>query len=84
MTTGTIVASRFYIGHKIGSGSFGDIHIAVDLQTRLEVAMKFEKTDSPCPMLLNEASLVKSLGGGKGLPEILWHGVEGEYNAMAM
>ena len=81
---GKIVASRFYIAHKIGSGSFGDIHIAIDLQTRDEIAVKFEKTDSLHPMLLNEASLTKSIYGGKGIPKILYANVEGEYNVMAM
>ena len=46
--------------------------------------MKFEKTDSLHPMLLNEASLTKSIYGGKGLPKIIYQGTEGDYNVMAM
>jgi len=35
------VAGRFKMGKKIGSGSFGEIFLAVDLQTNKEVAIKF-------------------------------------------
>ena len=35
------VAGRFKMGKKIGSGSFGEIFLAVDLNTGKEVAIKF-------------------------------------------
>ena len=35
------VAGRFRMGKKIGSGSFGEIFLAVDLHTGKEVAVKF-------------------------------------------
>lgn len=36
------VANRFKMGKKIGSGSFGEIYLGLDLQTNREVAVKFE------------------------------------------
>jgi serine/threonine protein kinase len=33
---------------------------------------------------LYESKLIKILQGGPGLPNVLWYGVEGAYNAMAM
>jgi serine/threonine protein kinase len=35
------VAGRFKMGKKIGSGSFGEIFLAIDLHTNKEVAIKF-------------------------------------------
>jgi hypothetical protein len=36
------IANRFKMGKKIGSGSFGEIFIGIDIQTGKEVAVKFE------------------------------------------
>ena len=36
------IANRFKMGKKIGSGSFGEIYIGLDIQTGKEVAVKFE------------------------------------------
>lgn len=37
------VAGRFKMGKKIGSGSFGEIFLAVDLQSGKDCAIKFVK-----------------------------------------
>ncbi|CAG9334138.1 unnamed protein product [Blepharisma stoltei] len=78
------VGGRYRIGKKIGSGSFGEIFIGVDIQTNEEVAIKLEKIDSRHPQLIYESKLIRLLQGGPGLPGILWYGVEGNYNAMVM
>jgi len=35
------VSNKYKILHKIGSGSFGDVHLGVDMETNKEVALKF-------------------------------------------
>ena len=36
------VHNRFIMGHKIGSGSFGEIYHGIDAETGKEVAVKME------------------------------------------
>lgn len=34
------VAGKWKVGRKLGNGSFGDVHLAVDITTGEEVAVK--------------------------------------------
>ena len=38
------VGSKYRLGRKIGSGSFGDIYLGVNIQTEEEVAIKLVRT----------------------------------------
>ena len=40
------VAGRFKMDRMIGSGSFGEIYAAVDVQTGTDVACKFERANT--------------------------------------
>lgn len=75
---------RFRIGKKIGSGSFGDVHLGMDLQTGEEVGVKIESATSCTPQLLFESKIYKLLAGGVGIPNVHWYGSEGTYNVMVM
>lgn len=78
------ISGRFRLGKKIGSGSFGDIYLGVNVTTGEEVAIKLESVKTKHPQLLYEARLYKILSGGVGIPFVRWHGVEGDYNVMVM
>ena len=78
------IAGRYQIGKKIGSGSFGEIFLGVDIQTRQEVAVKAEKINTSHPQLVYESKLIKLLAGTPGLPLVFWQGTEGSYNVMVM
>lgn len=72
------------MGRKIGSGSFGEIYLGVNIQTNEEVAIKLESVNSKHQQLLYESKLIRLLQGGPGLPGVLWYGVEGSFNVLVM
>jgi casein kinase 1 len=78
------VGQRYRVGRKIGSGSFGDIHAAVDTVTNAQVAVKLEQVQSKHQQLIYEARLIRLLQGGPGLPVVHWYGTEGVYNILVM
>jgi len=46
-----IIADRFQLNNKINSGSFGEIHLALDLKTKQTVAVKMELLSCKHPQL---------------------------------
>ncbi|KAK7336883.1 hypothetical protein VNO77_17434 [Canavalia gladiata] len=79
-----VIAGKFKLGRKIGSGSFGELYIAVNVQTGEEVAVKLEPVKTKHPQLHYESKLYMLLQGGTGIPHLKWFGVEGDYNVMAI
>ncbi len=57
------VGKKFKLGHKIGSGSFGDIYHGTNMTTGEEVAIKLESVKSKHPQLLRETKIYRSLNG---------------------
>ncbi|CAG9318695.1 unnamed protein product [Blepharisma stoltei] len=78
------VGGRYRLGKKIGSGSFGEIFLGINIQTNEEVAIKLENVNTKHPQLMYESKLIKLLQGGPGLPGVLWYGIEGNFNVMVM
>ncbi|KAL5214505.1 hypothetical protein ABZP36_003657 [Zizania latifolia] len=79
-----VIGGKFKLGKKIGSGSFGELYLGVNLQTSEEVAVKLESVKSRHPQLHYESKLYMLLQGGTGIPHLKWFGVEGEYNVMVI
>lgn len=61
--TNMMINTRYRIQKRIGSGAFGEIFKAVDLQTGDEVAVKLEPTKTKFPQLYYEAKLYKIFDG---------------------
>merc|ERR1711966_272875 len=78
------VGKKYRLSKKIGGGSFGDIFHGAHIGTGEEVAIKLESVRSKHPQLLYESKVLRYLKGGLGLPEVLWYGVEGDYNVMVI
>uniref|UniRef100_A0A4W5KTH6 non-specific serine/threonine protein kinase n=1 Tax=Hucho hucho TaxID=62062 RepID=A0A4W5KTH6_9TELE len=78
------VGNKYRLGRKIGSGSFGDIYLGVNIATGEEVAIKLECVKTKHPQLHIESKFYKMMQGGVGIPSIKWCGAEGDYNVMVM
>lgn len=81
------VGNRFRVGQKIGAGSFGEIFRGTSIQTGEPVAIKMERVKTRYPQLAFEARFYRILNAGGcavGIPNILYYGVEGEFNVMVM
>lgn len=78
------VGGKYRLGRKIGSGSFGDIYLGVNIVTHEEVAIKLESVKTRHPQLAYEYKLYRILAGGVGIPGVRWFGKEGDYNVMIM
>ncbi len=55
------VGEKFVLGKKLGSGAFGEIYLATNVQTGEKVAAKLEHRKTKHPQLLYEARLIKLL-----------------------
>lgn len=84
MTELRVGGGKYQIERKLGSGSFGDIYLAVSLLDGEQVAVKLEQASAKHPQLYFESKLYKVLAGGSGIPLVKWYGTEGSYNIMVM
>eukprot|EP01105_Mastigella_eilhardi_P026644 TRINITY_DN779_c0_g2_i5.p1 TRINITY_DN779_c0_g2~~TRINITY_DN779_c0_g2_i5.p1 ORF type:complete len:441 (+),score=119.70 TRINITY_DN779_c0_g2_i5:59-1324(+) len=75
---------KYVLGKKIGSGAFGDIYQCVDIGTGQQYGVKLEPIKSKHPQLFYEYKVYKLLQGGLGIPQVVWFGVEGDFNVMVM
>lgn len=78
------VGGKYRLGRKIGSGSFGDIYLGTNINSRQEVAIKLECVQTNHPQLHIEAKFYKMMQSGVGIPSIKWCGTEGDYNVLVM
>ncbi|XP_036182841.1 casein kinase I-like [Myotis myotis] len=78
------VRGKYKLVRKIGSGSFGDIYLAINITNGEEVAVKLESLKARHPQLLYESKLYKILQGGVGIPHIRWYGQEKDHNVLVM
>ncbi|EEB17186.1 cAMP-dependent protein kinase catalytic subunit, putative [Pediculus humanus corporis] len=79
-----IVGGKYRLMRKIGSGSFGDIYLGINISNGEEVAVKMEFTRARHPQLQYESKLYKILNGGVGIPHTRWFGQEKNYNVLVM
>lgn len=78
------VGEHYRVGRRIGSGSFGEIHVGTHVKTGEEVAIKIENSSTKHPQLFLESKLLSQLSSGVGIPKVRYSGNEGGYNVMVM
>jgi serine/threonine protein kinase len=78
------VGTKYRLGKKVGSGSFGDIYLGTHVDNGTEVAIKLEPSSTRHPQLKYEFRLYNLLKNAIGIPDVKWFGVEGDYNVMVM
>jgi serine/threonine protein kinase len=58
-----VIAEKYKIQKKIGSGAFGDIYKAINMENNQEYAVKLEPIKTKFPQLYYEAKLYKIFNG---------------------
>ncbi|GJD10444.1 Casein kinase I isoform delta [Galdieria sulphuraria] len=72
------VGGKWKLGRKIGSGSFGDIYLGINVYTAEEVAIKLESVKTRHPQLLYESKIYRYLCSSPtgqvvmGIPQVKW------------
>lgn len=83
--TNDILVGKYYKAkYKIGSGSFGEIYLGIDIRNNEKVAIKVESKDTKYPQLLDEYKVYRSLSKAPGVPQVYWCGSAGNCNVMVM
>lgn len=80
----TVIADKFKLIKKLGSGSFGDVYSGIQLDTGEEVALKLESIDNPQPQLAFENHVYQQVKGGTGIPRIRWFGKHKNYHVLVV
>jgi len=82
-----IAGGRFEIEKRLGAGCFGEVYRGVNLETRQEIAVKFEDIQARTQQLEQEAaimSLLRQPVQPQGFSECFYFGREGRYHCLAM
>ncbi|ALC45943.1 CG12147 [Drosophila busckii] len=80
-----IIGGKYRILSPIGSGSFGELYSAENVEDGDDkVAVKLESSSVKYPQLPREAKIYNILRGGLGFPKLRYFGTEGIYNVLVV
>ena len=82
-----IIGKRFLLKKKIGSGSFGIVYEAIDLNTSESVAVKIEQikeSKREFSSLVKENHIYSTLKKNKGIPNRYWFTSDKNYNILVI
>jgi serine/threonine protein kinase len=78
-----IIANKYKIIEKIGSGQFGNIYKGENVRTKELVAIKIELINEN-KLLKNESKIYQHLRDCKYIPDIKWFGSDAKYSYMVI
>jgi serine/threonine protein kinase len=81
---GIVLDGRFQFVKMVGEGSFGQIYEGVDVFENAPVAIKTEQVNAKYPQLRHEYRVYRRMQGGRGIPDVMWYGMEGQRRVMVM
>ncbi|KAM8916181.1 tau-tubulin kinase 2 isoform 1-T1 [Spinachia spinachia] len=84
LTVLSLVKERWKVVKKIGGGGFGEIYEAVDLLTRVSVALKVESAQQPKQVLKMEVAVLKKLQGKDHVCRFVGCGRNDRFNYVVM
>jgi hypothetical protein len=71
----TIISTSFYLG---------TVYLGKDIKKGQDVAVKLEVAQEWDSRLEREHDVYQAMSGIRGIPKMLWYGVEGRYNVMVL
>jgi len=74
MDSNKLIANKYRILTKIGSGSFGSIFKGINIRTNEKVAIKIESISDEMKLLNHESNIYRLLSNIDGVPKIKWYG----------
>ena len=77
MDSNKLIANKYRIITKIGSGSFGSIFKGINVRTNEKVAIKIENVSDELKLLKHESNIYRILSNIAGVPKIKWYGKDG-------
>ncbi|XP_029981977.1 tau-tubulin kinase 2 isoform X1 [Sphaeramia orbicularis] len=80
----SLVKERWKVVKKIGGGGFGEIYEALDLLTRVSVALKVESAQQPKQVLKMEVAVLKKLQGKDHVCRFVGCGRNDRFNYVVM
>ncbi|XP_053192112.1 tau-tubulin kinase 2 [Scomber japonicus] len=80
----SLVKERWKVSKKIGGGGFGEIYEALDLLTRVSVALKVESAQQPKQVLKMEVAVLKKLQGKDHVCRFVGCGRNDRFNYVVM
>nr|XP_046164325.1 tau-tubulin kinase 2-like isoform X2 [Oncorhynchus gorbuscha] len=84
LTVLVLVKERWKVAKKIGGGGFGEIYEALDLLTRVSVALKVESALQPKQVLKMEVAVLKKLQGKDHVCRFVGCGRNDRFNYVVM
>ncbi|KAN0121035.1 Protein kinase-like domain containing protein [Russula decolorans] len=78
------VGGRYRVGKLLGARTFGTVYLGRDIKKGRDVAVKLEAAQEWGSKLEHEYHVYRATSGIRGIPKMLWYGVEGRYNVMVL